>query len=167
MHFMGLVAAIMDVKDIVSEIIRVLEPIADQNGLEVVEVTLKSEGGRWILRVTIDCETGVTVAHCTMISRELSVHMDVEDLIPVRYHLEVSSPGLNRPLKNERDFERFAGRSVKIKTHRSISGMKKIQGILEGIDDGIVQIRVDNGNLLEVSLEDMSSARLDYKFDSN
>jgi ribosome maturation factor RimP len=164
---MGVVAAKMDIKGIIGEVVRVLEPIVDQNGLEIVEVTLKSEGNRWILRVTIDCETGVTVGHCTMISRELSVHLDVEDLIPVKYYLEVTSPGLDRPLKNERDFERFAGRSVVIKTYRSNSGKKKIRGILEGIDEGIVQVRLDNGNLLEVSQEDMSSARLDYKFDSD
>jgi ribosome maturation factor RimP len=152
----------MDIKEIVIQIARVLEPIVGQHGLEVVEVTLKSEGGRWILRVTIDCETGVKVEHCTMVSRELSVHLDVGDLIPVRYHLEVSSPGLDRPLKNERDFERFTGRSVMIKTHRSVSGLKKIRGTLEGIDEGVVKVRLENGNLLDVSMEDMSSARLDY-----
>lgn len=167
MYFMGEVVTNMDIKEIVNQVVRVLEPIVDQHGLEVVEVTLKSEGGRWILRVTIDCETGVKVDHCTMVSRELSVHLDVEDLIPVRYHLEVSSPGLDRPLKNERDFERFTGRPVMIKTHRSVSGLRKIRGTLEGIEDGVVKVRLDNGNLLDISIEDMSIARLDYKFGSD
>lgn len=162
-----MVVADMDTRRITGEVVKVLEPIVDQSGLEIVEVTLKNEGGRWILRVTIDCETGVTVDHCTMVSRELSVHLDVADLIPVRYHLEVSSPGLDRPLVSERDFERFAGRPVVVRTHRSISGRKRIRGTLEGIDDGVVRVRLEDGNALDVPLEDMSSARLDYKFDTN
>ncbi len=143
---------------------RVLEPVAEQNGLELVEVNFLHEGGRWILRVTIDCEEGVTVSHCTLISRELGVHLDVEDLIPVRYHLEVSSPGLDRPLKDEKDFVRFSGKEVYIRTHRSVSGRKKIRGTLKGIEGGVVRVLLEDGNTLEVPLEDISSARLDFRF---
>ncbi|UCF32173.1 MAG: ribosome maturation factor RimP [bacterium] len=146
----------------VEHVTRTLDPILDQEGIELVDVTFLNEGGRWILRVTIDHDQGVTLDRCSLVSRELSVHLDVEDLIPVRYHLEVSSPGLDRPLKNEVDFERFSGREVLIKTHRSVSGRKKIRGTLQGIVDGIVRVLLDEGNTLEIPIEDISSARLDY-----
>ena len=154
----------MNTQRIIDRIHEVLTPVLDQQGLELVEITLRVEGGRWILRVTIDREEGVQLHHCTAVSRELSLHLDVEDLIPVKYFLEVSSPGLDRPLKNERDFERFAGRLVKIKTNRSVSGRKKISGTIEGIEDGVVRILLEDDIRLEVPVEDISSARLDYKF---
>jgi len=154
----------MDTRRIIQRIHEILIPVLDELGLELVEITLRVEGGRWILRVTIDREEGVQVHHCTSVSRELSVHLDVEDLIPVKYYLEVSSPGLDRPLKDEGDFERFAGRLVKIKTTRSIAGRKKISGTIEGIEDGVVSVRTEDDIRLEVPVEDISSARLDYKF---
>ena len=154
----------MDTKRVIERIEEILIPVLQQQGLELVEITLRVEGGRWILRVTIDREEGVQVHHCTAVSRELSVHLDVEDLIPVKYFLEVSSPGLDRPLKDEKDFERFAGRLVKIKTARSISGRRKISGTIEGISDGVVSVILDDGIKLRVPVEDISSARLDYKF---
>ena len=154
----------MDVRRVIDRIHEILAPILDQLGLELVETTLRVEGGRWILRVTIDRDEGVQVQHCTAVSRELGVHLDVEDLIPVKYFLEVSSPGLDRPLKDESDFKRFAGRLVKIKTNRSVSGRRKISGTIEGIEDGVVRILLDDDIRLEVPVEDISSARLDYKF---
>jgi ribosome maturation factor RimP len=154
----------MDTRRIVSRIREVLDPILHQSDLELVDVTLRTEGGRWILRITIDCEGGVTVHHCTFVSRELGVHMDVEDLIPVKYYLEVSSPGLDRPLKEEKDFERFSGRRVLIRTHRSVEGRRKIGGTLAGIADGIVTVDLEDGTRLEVPVEDISSAKLDYEF---
>ena len=154
----------MNTGRIVERIRQILEPIAGPAGIEIVDVTLHNESGRWILRVTIDQEGGVTVDSCTFINRELGVHMDVEDLIPVRYYLEVSSPGLDRPLKDERDFERFAGRLVLIRTHRSVGGRKKIRGTLEGLRDGVITVRLEEGVSVQVPLEDVSSARLDFDF---
>ena len=154
----------MDTRRVIDRITKILDPIVEQLDLELVEVILRVEGGRWILRITIDCETGVKVHHCTKVSKELSVHLDVEDFIPVKYYLEVSSPGLNRPLKDEKDFERFAGRLIAIKTHRSVGGRKKIRGTLEGIESGIVKVMLEEGVRLEVPVEDISTARLDYKF---
>lgn len=135
-----------------------------QSDLELVDVTLRTEGGRWILRVTIDCEGGVTVDHCTFVSRELGVHLDVEDLIPVKYYLEVSSPGLDRPLKEEKDFVRFCGRRVLIRTHRSVAGLRKIGGTLRGFSDGIVEVDLGDGTRVDVPIEDISSAKLEFEF---
>ena len=154
----------MDTKHVVERIHEILDPILSRMGLELVDVTLRTEDGRWILRVTIDCEGGVIVDHCTAVSRELSVHLDVEDLVPVKYYLEVSSPGLDRPLKDEKDFARFTGRRVLIKTHRSVDGRRKISGTLDGIDNGVVGVILDDVGRIEVPVEDISSARLDYEF---
>jgi ribosome maturation factor RimP len=154
----------LDANRVIGQIREILAPIVEQLGLELVEVTFRMEDNRWILRITIDHESGVKVAHCTKVSRELSVHLDVEDFIPVKYYLEVSSPGLNRPIKDENDFERFAGRLVFIKTHRAVDGRKKIRGTLEGIDDGIVKVLLEEGSRIEVPVEDISTARLDFKF---
>jgi len=154
----------MDTRRVIERIHEILLPVLEQEGLELVETILRVEGGRWILRVTIDREGGVQVHHCTAVSRELSVHLDVEDLIPVKYYLEVYSPGLDRPLKDESDFERYTGRLVKIKTNRSVAGRRKINGTIEGIEDGVVSVLVEDDIRLEVPVEDISSARLDYKF---
>ena len=156
----------MDNRAITERIREILRPILDRNGLELVDVTLRSEMGRWILRITIDHEGGVTVDHCAAVSRDLAVHLDVEDLVPVKYYLEVSSPGLDRPLKEERDFERFAGRQVLIRTHRSVEGRRKITGKLEGIEDGVVSVALLDGAKIRVPVEDISSARLDFEFDA-
>jgi ribosome maturation factor RimP len=142
----------------------VLVPILEEHELELVEVTFRTEGGRWILRVTIDHTEGVRVEHCQAVSREMGVHLDVEDLIPVKYYLEVSSPGLDRPLKKEEDFERYSGRLVSIKAHTAVSGRKKIKGALLGIAEGVVTVQLEEGDKLEVPVENISSARLDFKF---
>ncbi len=154
----------MDTRRVTTAVRDILEPIVVQHGIELEDVKISNESGRWILRVTIDCEDGVTVQHCTTVSRELSVHLDVEDIIPVQYNLEVTSPGLTRQLKDEKDFVRFIGRTVKIKTYRKVSGRKKIRGTLQGYDGGLVRINIDDGITLDVPIEDISSARLDFDF---
>ncbi len=154
----------LDTSRVTSAVRNILEPIVVQHGIEVVDVKISNEEGRWILRVTIDCEGGVTVQHCTTVSRELSVHLDVEDLIPLKYNLEVTSPGLTRRLRDEKDFARFVGRAVKIKTNRKVSGRRNIRGTLQGYDEGLVRINLGDGITLDVPIEDISSARLDFSF---
>ena len=154
----------MDTRRVIDRVSEIIGPILDQLDLDLVEITFRVEGGRWILRVTIDHIEGVQVQHCTAVSRELGVHLDVEDLIPVKYYLEVSSPGLDRPLRDERDFERFTGRFVKIKTSRSVAGRRNINGTIEGIQDGVLHLLLEDEIRLEIPVEDISSARLDFKF---
>ena len=97
-------------QEIVDKITQMVQPIAQESSLELVEVELRPSGKRWLLRVYIDREGGVTIADCERVSRELSRTLDVEDVIDHPYALEVSSPGLTRPLKKKTDFERFRGR---------------------------------------------------------
>lgn len=119
------------------------EPVAEDRGLELVAVELLGSGRNRIVRVTIDRPgataaagergTGVTIDDCATLSRELSALLDVEDPIEGPFHLEVSSPGVERPLRKRRDFERFVGEEIAVR-HRTEEGRRTVRGILRGID---------------------------------
>lgn len=111
--------------------------------LELVEVTFRREGRDWVLRVTLDHPEGVTLDHCQEVSERLSDLLDEVDPIPQRYHLEVSSPGLDRPLVREEDYSRFAGRTVKLSTFAPVDGRRNWVGKLLGLVDGHVHLLVD------------------------
>lgn len=110
-------------------------PVLEEMGLELVEVQYRREQSGWVLRLIIDKQDGVTLDDCAAVSREISQLLDIEDFVDQAYNLEVSSPGLNRPLKSMADFQRFTGRKAKIKTIEPIAGehvfigrIKKIEG---------------------------------------
>ena len=105
------------VEDLVTELVL---PIVEKNSFELVDVEFVKEGANWFLRVYIDKEGGITLDDCQIVSEELSVLLDEKDPINRRYFLEVSSPGIERPLKKDRDFERFKGSLVKVKTFNAI-----------------------------------------------
>jgi ribosome maturation factor RimP len=131
-------------EDIAAAVKTLADPIAESIGLEVVLVQYRRETDGWVLRVLLDREGGVTVTDCGTFSRELSDVMDGEDPIPNRYRLEVSSPGLDRPLVSPKDFERFAGAEVAIQTTDPVEGRSHFRGILRGMEDNHVLIDVDN-----------------------
>lgn len=135
---------------IIQKVEELVDPIALQEGLEVVEVQFAHEGGRWCLRVFIDKPGGVGLHDCETVSKHLDACLDETDLIPHFYVLEVSSPGLERPLLKEADFERFTGRLVQIKTYAPLQekGPKKFKGLLLGINDDGVLLQVDDEELL-------------------
>lgn len=129
------------------------EPVAASYGLELVQVQYRREGHGWVLRIMVDREGGVTVDECGSLSREVSDLLDVEDLIDASYNLEVSSPGLDRPLTKLADFDRFAGREINLRTVQPIEGRRNFKGILEGIQNEVVKLLVDGKNYeLEWSL---------------
>ena len=97
-------------------------PVLDEMGLELVEVQYRREQHGWVLRLIIDKQDGVSLDDCATVSREISQLLDIEDFVDQAYNLEVSSPGLNRPLKSMTDFQRFTGRKAKIKTIEPIAG---------------------------------------------
>lgn len=129
-------------------------------GLELVEVQFRREGHGWVLRLFIDCEQGITVDHCADVSRELSAFLDVEDLIDHQYHLEVSSPGLERPLKTLRDYERFSGRKAKLKLRESVEGQKVIVGVIQQVHAEGVELLQDGDDVVNVPFEHIRKARL-------
>lgn len=129
-------------------------------GLELVEVQFRREGHGWVLRLFIDCETGITVDHCADVSREVSDFLDVEDLIEHQYHLEVSSPGLERPLKSMRDYERFIGRKAKIKLRESVDGEKVYVGEILRVQNESVELAVQDKGVVILPFEHIRKARL-------
>jgi ribosome maturation factor RimP len=114
----------------------IAERVAASGGLEVVNVEFKGGGKSRTLRITIDKPTGVTHEDCANLSREVSTILDIEDALPGPYLLEVSSPGLDRPLFRPADFERFQGSRVKVTTREPVNGNRHFQGLLESFHDG-------------------------------
>lgn len=124
------------------------EPIVEAKGLDLVAVEYNKEGEDWILRVFIDKEGGITVDDCQQVSQELSTNLDVTDPIEHSYLLEVSSPGLDRTLKTEEDFERFSGELVEISTYAPVDGQKKFSGQLLGLESGDIKLSIAGEEVL-------------------
>jgi len=113
------------------------------DGLELVDVEFKKEGKNWILRIYIDREGGVTLADCQKVSRLAGDLIEVEEVIEPVYTLEVSSPGLNRVLKKEKDFLKYSGKKIYVQCHAPMDGRKKFTGILTGFIDQSIHLEVD------------------------
>ena len=112
----------------------------EAEGYELVHVEYLPRGAASILRLYIDRPGGVTVDDCQHVSRHVSVLLDVEDLIPHHYVLEVSSPGIERPLFKQSDYSRFAGKEIRLTTNEKIEGRKNFVGLLHGISEGVVEL---------------------------
>ena len=115
-------------------------PIVEHYGFELVDVEYVKEGGNFYLRAYVDKPGGITVDDCELVSRELSDKLDVADFIEEAYIMEVSSPGLGRPLKKEKDFKRSVGEEVEIRTYRPIDREKEFYGVLTAYDENSVTI---------------------------
>ena len=123
---------------------QIATPIAQSLGLEIVQVQYRREGGGLVLRIMIDrIDGGVNVEDCANVSRELSAVLDVEDPVGTPYHLEVTSPGLDRPLVKPSDFVRFQGREIILRTHKPVDGRKSYRGTLDGLDGDLILVTVD------------------------
>lgn len=120
-------------------------PIIDENHFELVDVEYVKEGADYYLRVYADKEGGITIDDCVLISRALEQKLDEEDLIPDAYILEVSSPGLGRPLKKDKDFKRSIGREVDLKLYQAMDGEKEFTGTLKAYDAETVTIETAAG----------------------
>ncbi len=149
---------------------RLLEPMIVREGFELVEVEWLREGPAWALRIYVDRPGGITIDHCQELSRIIEPVLDVEDFIEPAYQLEVSSPGLDRPLRKADDFARFAGQRVHIKTYGPIdtpSGPRKNwTGTLRGYADGMVEVEAD-GTVHRIPHDRIAKARLEYDFDAD
>ena len=127
--------------------------------LELVDVQFRMEAHGWVLRIIIDHEQGVSIDHCTRVSREISAWLDVEDLIEQAYNLEVSSPGAERPLKKPEDFQRFCGHKIRVKIREEIEGRKTFLGdLLESDENGLAMDQ--DGRRVEIPYSLIRRARL-------
>ena len=141
-----------------------ITPILERMNFELVDVEYVKEGGTWYLRAYIDKEGGITVNDCEAVAREMNEILDREDFVEDSYVFEVSSPGLGRPLKKEKDYIRSMGREVEIRTYRAINREKEFYGILSAYDESTVTIETDDGGTLTFEETDIALIRLAFDF---
>ncbi len=139
-------------------------PIIEENSFELVDVEWVKEAGTNYLRVYVDKEGGITINDCELVSRQLSDLLDEEDFIPDNYILEVSSPGLGRPLKKERDFVRSIGKEVDVKLYNQINKQKEYTGILESYDKEKIVLDLGDDETLEIPRSSIALIRLAFDF---
>ncbi|WMJ88392.1 ribosome maturation factor RimP [Anaerocolumna sp. MB42-C2] len=143
---------------------KLLEPIIQENNFELVDVEYVKEGGNWYLRAYIDKEGGITVDDCELVNRALGDLLDQFDYIPDAYILEVSSPGLGRQLKKEKDYARSINKEVEIKFYKPINKQKEIVGYLVGYDDDKFIIKLDDESTIDIPRSNTALIRLAFDF---
>lgn len=152
----------MDAKESSKAIERLLGPVVEDLGYELVELQLRPEAGHLVLRLLVDRPGGITVEECARLSREVGPHLDVADLIPRRYVLEVSSPGVRRPLKRPEDFERFRGERVEVHTIELLDARKTFRGLNLGPDgEGNLVVEEGPDKRTVIPLSNLRRANLD------
>jgi ribosome maturation factor RimP len=159
--------------NIAERVTRLLEPVLVRDGYELVEVEWTRAGGRWTLRLFIDRAAGVGIDDCQTVSRTVEPILDVEDFIGPAYDLEVSSPGLDRPLRKPEHFARYAGQPVVVKafgplaeTAQGSPARKSWTGLLRGFEDGHVKVDVD-GTLHRIPHDRIAKAHLEYDVEAD
>ena len=157
--------------DVIAQVRAIASRVAGMSGLEIFDVQFRREAGGMVLRVQIDrpgtgatAEDSVSVEDCAHVSRELSAILDVEDVVPTAYTLEVSSPGLDRPLRRPDDYRRFAGRRAKIVMREKVDGQGFFKGKLGGVDGTDVLIDADDRKTHRVPLDVITRANLEVEF---
>ena len=141
-----------------------ITPILDRMNFELVDVEYVKEGGTWYLRAYIDKEGGITVNDCEAVAREMNEILDREDFVEDSYVFEVSSPGLGRQLKKEKDYIRSMGKEVEIRTYRAINREKEFYGILSAYDENTVTIKTEDGTEMTFEKSDIALIRLAFDF---
>lgn len=141
-----------------------VEEIVESSDLELVDVEYLKEQHGWVLRVFLDKPGGIDLDDCSAVSEKLDKILDEEDPIPGAYSLEVSSPGLERPLKKPADYQRFAGKLINIRTYKGIHGRKHFESLLQGIDGNNNVLIEWEGETLEIPLELIAKANLAVNF---
>ena len=141
-----------------------ITPILERMHFELVDVEYVKEGGTWYLRAYIDKEGGITVNDCEAVAREMNEILDREDFVEDSYVFEVSSPGLGRPLKKEKDFARSLGEEVEVRTYRAIDRQKEFIGILKDYDKDTVTIEYEDGETMTFDKADIALIRLAFDF---
>jgi len=151
-------------KEIVDQVRSMVDPILLNEGMELVDIEYRRESKGWVLRLTLDKEGGVTLDDCTRVSQEVGRNLDVEDFIQTPYTLEVSSPGLTRPLKTEKDFMKYCNRLIKVKTVDPVENRRQFKGELLGVSQGQIEIKVE-GEVFQISLSNVAKANLEIERD--
>jgi ribosome maturation factor RimP len=161
----------MRTEGIVEQVRAMASRVAATHGLEIFDVQFRREGSGMVLRVRIDrpesratAEDSVSVEDCAQVSRDLSAMLDVEDIVPAAYTLEVSSPGLDRPLRQVGDYQRCAGRRAKLVMRQPVDGQSFFKGRLGGLEEDHVLIDADDGRRHRVPVAIITRANLEVEF---
>lgn len=141
-----------------------LLPIVEEYRFELVDVEYVKEGSNWYLRAYIDKPGGITVDDCEVVSRRLSDLLDEKDFIEEAYILEVSSPGLGRPLKKDKDFARSIGEEVEIRTYKAIDHEKEFTGVLKSFDKDTIVIELEDNEIMNFARDNIALVRLAFDF---
>ena len=139
-----------------------IQPLVDERGFELVDVEFVKEGGEWYLRVYIDKDGGISVNDCEDISRAFNEILDREDYISEQYIFEVSSPGLTRPLKKEKDYKRSIGRLVDVKLYKPVDKAKEYTSVLSAFDENTVTLECDNGDSYTLDRKNIAKISLAF-----
>jgi len=148
-------------RETIKRIEDLLTPILEEDNLELIDIEFRPSGKRWLLRIYIEKEGGVTISDCERVSRELGRTLDVEDVLDHPYTLEVSSPGLTRPLRGLKDFERYIGKECKIVTSKPVEGRNEFAGEIVGTSGETVEIKGKIG-VFTIPICDIKKAHLDF-----
>ncbi len=140
------------------------EPIAEELGFELVDVEFIKEGQNWFLRLYIDKDGGVNLDDCQAFSSRINVLLDETDPISQSYFLEVSSPGLDRPLKKRADYDRYKGKMIEVNLYAQIEGSKYYKGINGGIEDEMLTLLLEEDKELKIPVKSIGSAKLYFEF---
>lgn len=151
---------------LIKQIADLVEPILGEMEFELVDVEYLSKHGRWVLRLYVDKEGGVTIDDCARLSGEIGDLIDVKDVLKHEYVLEISSPGLNRPLKKERDFIWATGKRVKVRMVEPVNGRRNFTGYLKNFKDGTLYVEAE-GSLVALPWIQVDKANLVYEFNQS
>jgi ribosome maturation factor RimP len=146
---------------LIEQIEQLVNPVLEQESAELVLAEFVHEHGTWVLRLYVDKPTGVTLDDCARVSDRVGRMLDATNVIPQSYSLEVSSPGLYRPLRKEKDFERFKGERAEVHLYAPINGRRNFKGVIEGVDGGNVQIKDVTAQVFSLPLSGIAKAKLD------
>lgn len=150
-------------KEIAERVRAIADPILMNEGMELVEVDYRREARGWVLRLTIDKEGGITLDDCGHISQVVGRELDVEDFISAAYVLEVSSPGLTRRLRSEKDFVKYRNRLIKLRTVDPIDGRQQFKGKLLGVSNTLIELEMEEG-IVQIPLAKIAKANLEIEF---
>ncbi len=155
----------MATTDVDGQIWTLTQEVVSDLGYELVDIELTGNRSRQVIRVYIEKPEGILLADCVAVSRKLGERLDEEDVIENSYRLEISSPGIERPLRKIQDYERYVGHQVRIRLKGRLKGKRKIAGKLDEVEDNIVRIISQHGEKVSFSLADIAKANLDVDWD--
>lgn len=135
-------------------------PIIEENKFELVDVEFVKEGPHWFLRLYIDKDGGIGLDDCQLVSEKISKKLDEVDPIEHNYYLEVSSPGIDRPLKKDKDFEKYKGEQIEVFLYAPLDGKKVLQGELLGLENNEITIKDENNNIIKIERNKVSKVKL-------